>query len=116
MGFNGNIILDKCAGNLYLCPMTVDDALIQKLAGLSRLKFSEEEQQSIKSDLHKMIGFVQKLDEIQLENVRPLTHMSGNSSVMREDIIDGSVSHEDAIKNAPVSDGKYFLVPKVIKK
>lgn len=96
--------------------MIVDDALIQKLAGLSKLQFNEDEQKSIKEDLHKMIGFVQKLDEIQLENVKPLTHMSGYSSVLREDIVEGSVSHEEAIKNAPASDGRFFLVPKVIKK
>jgi aspartyl-tRNA(Asn)/glutamyl-tRNA(Gln) amidotransferase subunit C len=96
--------------------MIVDDALIQKLAGLSKLQFKENEQKSIKDDLNKMIGFVQKLDEIQLDGVKPLTHMSGYSSVLREDVVEGSVSHDEAIKNAPASDSTFFLVPKVIKK
>lgn len=96
--------------------MEVTDAMVDKLAHLARLKFNEEEKQEIKKDLEKMIAFVEKLDELNLDNVEPLLHMSDEINVLREDEVKGSVSREDALKNAPLHDAQFFKVPKVIKK
>jgi aspartyl-tRNA(Asn)/glutamyl-tRNA(Gln) amidotransferase subunit C len=96
--------------------MEVNNELVDKLAQLSRLQFSETEKEAIKSDLQKMISFVDKLYELDLEGTEPLIHMSEEVNVMREDEIKGSVSQEEALKNAPSHTGKYFKVPKVIKK
>lgn len=90
--------------------------MVDKLAHLARLKFNEEEKQEIKKDLEKMIAFVEKLDELNLDNVEPLLHMSDEINVLREDEVKGSVSREDALKNAPLHDAQFFKVPKVIKK
>ncbi len=89
--------------------------MVDKLAHLARLKFDEAEKQEIKSDLQRMIGFVEKLNELDLENVEPLLHMSGEVNVLREDEIEGSVSRSEALKNAPLHDEQFFKVPKVIK-
>ena len=96
--------------------MEVNDALVEKLANLSRLEFNDTEKEEIKKDLQKMISFVQKLDELDLSDTEPLLHMSPNVNVLREDIVQGSVSREEALKNAPVHDEQFFKVPKVIKK
>lgn len=96
--------------------MEVNDALVEKLAHLSRLEFSGSEKQEIKNDLQKMIAFVKKLNELNLEGVEPLLHMSDEVNVLREDEVKGSISREEALKNAPQHDGKFFKVPKVIKK
>ena len=56
--------------------MQVDDALIEKLAELSMLTFNAEEKKEIKSDLEKMIGFIDKLQELDTTGVEPLMHMS----------------------------------------
>ena len=96
--------------------MEVNDAMVDKLAHLARLKFNEAEKQEIKTDLQRMIVFVEKLNELDLENVEPLLHMSGEVNVLREDEIEGSVSRTDALKNAPRHDEQFFKVPKVIKK
>jgi len=96
--------------------MEVNDALVDKLAHLARLKFNEEEKQEIKTDLQRMIIFVEKLNELDLENVEPLLHMSGEINVLREDEVRGSISRSDALKNAPLHDEQFFKVPKVIKK
>ncbi len=90
--------------------------MIEKLAHLSRLKFNETEMAEIKNDLQKMIGFVEKLNELKLDDVKPLLHMSDEINVLREDEIKGSVSREEALKNAPEKDEQFFKVPKVIKK
>ena len=96
--------------------MEVNDALIEKLAHLSRLEFNETEKAEIKIDLQRMIAFVDKLNEFNLDAVAPMLFMSEEINVLREDEIKGSISREEALKNAPLHDGKFFKVPKVIKK
>jgi len=96
--------------------MEIHDALIDKLAFLARLRFNIEEKEEIKSDLEKMIGFVNKLNEIDTSGVEPMLHISNNINVYREDKVQGMCSHNDALKNASLSDDQFFKVPKVINK
>ncbi len=96
--------------------MEVNDKLVDKLAHLSRLQFNESEKAEIKNDLQRMIGFVEKLNELKLDGIEPLLHMSEEVNLLREDEIKGSVSREEALKNAPLHDEQFFKVPKVIKK
>jgi len=96
--------------------MEVNDAMIDKLAHLARLEFNDSDRQEIKTDLQRMIAFVEKLNELDLSGVEPLLHMSDRVNVLREDEIKGSVDRESALKNAPLHDDKFFKVPKVIKK
>jgi aspartyl-tRNA(Asn)/glutamyl-tRNA(Gln) amidotransferase subunit C len=106
----------KLPAENYICKMEVTDKLIEKVAHLARLKFDDAEKETIKKDLQRMIEFADKLNELDLENVEPLLHMSEEVNVLREDEISGSVSREEALKNAPEHDDKFFKVPKVIKK
>ena len=96
--------------------MEVNDTMVDKLAHLSRLQFNETEKKEIKTDLQRMIAFVEKLNELNLDGVEPMLHMSDEVNVLREDEVKGSVSREDALKNAPLHDEQFFKVPKVIKK
>jgi aspartyl-tRNA(Asn)/glutamyl-tRNA(Gln) amidotransferase subunit C len=96
--------------------MEVNDELIDKLAHLSRLRFNDSEKEEIKKELERMIGFVEKLNELKLDEVEPLLHMSEEVNILREDEIKGMISREEALKNAPVHDEQFFKVPKVIKK
>jgi aspartyl-tRNA(Asn)/glutamyl-tRNA(Gln) amidotransferase subunit C len=95
--------------------MNVNDALIEKLANLSRLEFAEEEKAEIKNDLEKMIGFIDKLNELDTTGVEPLLHMSDNVNIFRKDIVKGEISRKDVFRNAPLHDDEFFKVPKVIK-
>lgn len=95
--------------------MKVNDKLVEKVANLARLKFDDSEKEAIKKDLQRMIEFADKLNELDLENVEPLLHMSEEVNVLREDEIRGSISHEEALKNAPEHNETFFKVPKVIK-
>lgn len=95
--------------------MEVNDALVEKLARLAKLRFDAAEKEAIKNDLQRMIGFVEKLNELNLDGVKPLLHMSDEVNVLREDEVQGSISREEALKNARVDDGQFFKVPKVIK-
>jgi aspartyl-tRNA(Asn)/glutamyl-tRNA(Gln) amidotransferase subunit C len=96
--------------------MQVDDALINKLSRLSMLEFDEDEKQTIKKDLEKMIGFIDKLLELDTTGVEPLLHMTAHTNILREDTPGDMLSREEALQNAPLHDDTYFKVPKVIKK
>jgi aspartyl-tRNA(Asn)/glutamyl-tRNA(Gln) amidotransferase subunit C len=95
--------------------MEVTDSMIEKLAHLARLRFNDMEKEEIRHDLQRMIAFVEKLNELDLEGIEPLVHMSDEVNVLREDEIKGSISREEALKNAPLHDDQFFKVPKVIK-
>ncbi len=96
--------------------MQVTDKTIEDLAHLARLRFNEDEKESVKKDLQNMIAFVEQLNEIDTRGVEPILHMSDTVNVLREDIVKGSVSREEALKNAPLKDDEFFKVPTVIKK
>jgi aspartyl-tRNA(Asn)/glutamyl-tRNA(Gln) amidotransferase subunit C len=96
--------------------MQVDDALIDKLSRLAMLQFTDEEREAIKSDLEKMIGFVDKLKELDTTGVEPLLHISHQTDILREDIPGNMIDRQEALQNAPLHDADYFKVPKVIKK
>lgn len=96
--------------------MEVNDALIDKLAHLSRLEFAKEAKEEIKNDLQKMIGFIDKLNELDTTGVEPLLHMSDNMNIFAKDEVRGSISREEVFKNAPLHDDQFFKVPKVVRK
>ena len=95
--------------------MEVNDALVDKLAQLSRLEFNAVEKSELKNDLQRMISFVDKLNELDLTKTEPLLHMSAEVNVLREDEIKGSITREEGMKNAPGHDDQFFIVPKVLK-
>ncbi|HLO79904.1 MAG TPA: Asp-tRNA(Asn)/Glu-tRNA(Gln) amidotransferase subunit GatC [Chitinophagaceae bacterium] len=96
--------------------MEVNDELVSHLANLSRLHFNEEEKNEIREDLQRMISFVDKLNELNTEGLDPVLHMSTEVNRLRTDLVKGSVSAEEALKNAADPYGHFFTVPKVIRK
>ena len=96
--------------------MEVNNKLIQDLSRLAKLKFDEQAAEKMKGDLDKIIGFVDKLSEIDTEGIEPLIYLSEEVNVLRADEISNEVSQESALKNAPQKDSDYFKVPTVLKK
>ena len=96
--------------------MQIDKTLISKLEKLSRLELAEQEKFSIQKELNEILTMVEKLNEIDTKGVEPLIYISAEVNVLRVDEIKNQLPHEVALKNAPLQNGKYFLVPKVITK
>ncbi len=96
--------------------MQVNDELVDQLADLARLTFKPEGKAGIKTDLQKMISFIEKLDELDTTGVEPLLFMTNEVNVLREDEVKGSISRKEGLLNAPLHDDQYFKVPKVIRK
>jgi len=96
--------------------MEIDAKMVDELAHLARLRFDDSEKESIRADLQKMVAFVEKLEKVDTTGVEPLLFISDAANVLREDIVQGSVSREEGLLNSPVSDAVFFKVPTVIKK
>ncbi len=96
--------------------MEVNDVLVQQLADLARLEFSEQERAGIQHDLQRMITFVEKLNELDTTHVKPLLFLTENYNMFREDKVVPSITREEGLQNAPSANEQYFKVPKVIKK
>ena len=96
--------------------MQVDDALIDRLSRLAMLDITPAEREEVKGDLQKMIGFVDKLRELDTAGIEPLLHMSSTVNAWREDEPGPMLPRDIALKNAPLHDETHFQVPKVIKK
>jgi aspartyl-tRNA(Asn)/glutamyl-tRNA(Gln) amidotransferase subunit C len=96
--------------------MKITDEMVDHLAHLSRLDFSDEEKIELKQDLEKMIGFVEKLKEVDTTGVEPLMHITDAVNILREDAVEKTITKQEALLNAPQTDGDFFIVPKVIKK
>lgn len=93
-------------------PVTKKD--IEKIAELANLKLSETELESFTPEMNEILNYMEKLNELDTENVEPLAHPVEQSNVFRDDILKSSISTEEALKNAPSKDDKHFKVPKVI--
>jgi aspartyl-tRNA(Asn)/glutamyl-tRNA(Gln) amidotransferase subunit C len=96
--------------------MEINDELIEHIAHLSRLSFEGDEKIAIKSDMKNITDFMNKLSELDTDDVEPLIFMSDEVNVLREDIAFDTVSHEEALRNAPKKDSDYFRIPKVLDK
>ncbi|RYU94711.1 Asp-tRNA(Asn)/Glu-tRNA(Gln) amidotransferase subunit GatC [Emticicia agri] len=95
--------------------MKIEQQTVKKIAHLARLELSEPEEVKMVEDLSKILDWMDQLKELDTTAVEPLTHMSEEVNVFREDIANNQLSREKGLKNAPKQDGEYFLVPKVIE-
>lgn len=96
--------------------MKVNPETIDKIAHLARLDVKEEEKQGLLDDMNKILTFMDKLNEVDTSDVEPLIYMNDEVNVLREDVVNHEINRDQALKNAPKQDGKFFRVAKVINK
>ena len=94
----------------------VNNKLIAKISKLAKLKFDAKSTKKMTSDLNIIIGFIDAISKIDTEGVQPLTYMSKEINVLRDDEIKHEISQKDALKNSPYKDSDYFKVPTVLNK
>lgn len=96
--------------------MKIDETLIDKISKLSKLEFGAEEKKEIQKNFGNILNLVEKLQEVNTDGVEPLVYMNENHDVLRADVVKETITHEQALLNAPDKDSDYFKVPKVISK
>ncbi|MGZ3883100.1 MAG: Asp-tRNA(Asn)/Glu-tRNA(Gln) amidotransferase subunit GatC [Bacteroidia bacterium] len=92
----------------------IDIKTVDEIAHLARLEFNSAAKEGILNDMNRMLVFVDKLNELNTDNVEPLIYMTPETNVLREDTAQQTVTQAEALKNAPKKDSDYFKVPKVI--
>lgn len=95
--------------------MSIDIETVKKIAGLSRLKIPQAEQQKVASDLSAILDWVGQLDELDVEGVEPLANVNDNMLRSREDVVTDGSKVEDILTNAPAKTAGFFTVPKVVE-
>lgn len=94
--------------------MAVTKKDVEKIAELARLKFTDEDLENFTPQMNEILSYMDKLNELDTENVKPLSHPVEQTNVFREDELKPSISTDDALKNAPDKNEHHFKVPKVI--
>jgi aspartyl-tRNA(Asn)/glutamyl-tRNA(Gln) amidotransferase subunit C len=95
--------------------MNVDETTVRRIARLARIKITDEEAKSLEKELSQILNWVEQLDEIDTKDVEPMTRVVAQELKKRKDeVTDGEIA-DDVIRNAPMSDDHFYVVPKVVE-
>jgi aspartyl-tRNA(Asn)/glutamyl-tRNA(Gln) amidotransferase subunit C len=95
--------------------MSIDKDKIKHTAKLARISLNEKQTKSLSKDLSNIFNFIEKLNKIDTENVKPLTSILDHSLRTREDkVTDGGI-RDKILENSPSKNEEFFIVPKVIE-
>lgn len=103
--------------------MKVSEKDVAYVADLANLELTADERTRMVHDLNSILEHIDRLNQLDTTDVEPMAQVfaasaerGGNVSAMREDELRPSLPHDEAMRNAPQTDGTYFRVPKVIEK
>jgi len=88
---------------------------VKYVAHLARLNLSPEEEQKFGTQLSQVLGYVEKLNQVDVNQVEPTAHAMPLVNVTRPDETQPSISNEEALRNAPASANGLFIVPKIVE-
>jgi aspartyl-tRNA(Asn)/glutamyl-tRNA(Gln) amidotransferase subunit C len=95
--------------------MSVDADTVRRIARLARIAVKEEEVEHLKGELNAMLAFVEQLSEVDVSGVEPMTSVTPMAMKKRADeVTDGGIA-DDIVRNAPETEDRFFLVPKVVE-
>ena len=95
--------------------MSVDTATVKRVAKLARIAVTDEEAARMEGELNAILGFVEQLNEVNVDGVEPMTSVMPMDMKMRVDAVDDGDKAADITANAPASEDSFFLVPKVVE-
>lgn len=95
--------------------MSVDAATVKRVAHLARISVSDAEAEALRGELNAILGFVEQLNEVDVSGVEPMTSVLPMAMKTRADIVTDGGKADDIVANAPLTEGHYFLVPKVVE-
>ena len=95
--------------------MSIDLKTIKHISKLSRISVDEKRAEKLADDLNSIFEFIEKLNELKTDDVKPLTSIAVTTLKFRSDEIKSKNIREQIIKNSPEDNEDYFVVPKVIE-
>lgn len=87
---------------------------VEYVASLAQLTLDDDAKQRLLKEMGEILAYVDKLNELDTDGIEPMMHVLDISNVYREDVVTGSLDREAALRNAPKTDGAYFLVPRIL--
>ena len=95
--------------------MSVDADTVRRVARLARIAVAAAEVEPLRGELNAILAFVEQLNEVNIDGVEPMTSVTPMAMKMRNDeVTDGRIA-DDIVRNAPVRDDHFFVVPKVVE-
>jgi aspartyl-tRNA(Asn)/glutamyl-tRNA(Gln) amidotransferase subunit C len=95
--------------------MAIDKDTVIKVARLARIAVNDEEAESLRGELNTILGFVEQLNEVDVSGVEPMTAVVHMPMKKRADVVTEGDQAERILANAPVREGSFFAVPKVVE-
>jgi aspartyl-tRNA(Asn)/glutamyl-tRNA(Gln) amidotransferase subunit C len=99
----------------YLHPMKITPEQVRHVAALARLELSPQEEERIAGELEAILGYVDKLNELDVTNVAPTSHVFDVGAAFREDVVRNEPAVDELLENAPERWQGFFRVPKIIE-
>lgn len=95
--------------------MSISRDDVRHIAGLARLRFSDEDEEQMADEMSRILDYVDKLNELDTSGVPPMSHVLDVHNVFRDDDVEARIDRDDALQSAPDDDGTHFRVPNVIE-
>jgi len=95
--------------------MSVDIDTVKRVARLARIAVDDVKAEKMQGELNAILGFVEQLNEVDVDGVEPMTSVVSMEMKKRIDEINDGNKAEDITANAPASEDNFFMVPKVIE-
>ena len=95
--------------------MAINEATVKNIAKLARIRIPESEAASLANELSAIFDWIQQLNEVDTNNVEPMTSVAGMVSLKREDKVTDGDYPEKVLANAPDPEGSFYAVPKVVE-
>ena len=95
--------------------MSVDIDTVKRVARLSRIALADQDAERMTGELNAILGFVEQLNEVDVEGVEPMTSAVATEMKKRADGVTDGGKADDIVANAPASEDHFFMVPKVVE-
>jgi len=93
----------------------INDEVIEYVGILAKLELNEEEKEQAKKDMNRMLDYINKLNELDVSGVEPMSHVFPVSNVFREDVITNTDTRDAILENAPAKKDGCFKVPRTVE-
>ncbi len=95
--------------------MSLDLATVRRIATLARIRVEENELAKLQGELNGILGWIEQLNEVNVEGIEPLTGGAQMAMRMRDDVVDDGGYPDRVLANAPERIGDFYAVPKVVE-
>ena len=95
--------------------MAVDQTTVRRIARLARIKLADDEVAAFEGELNAILHWIEQLNEVDVAGVEPMTSVVHMQMKKRDDEVTDGGCPDDIVANAPMTQGQYFMVPKVVE-